>query len=258
MDADLLRLALILLGVFFLLVIYLWERRKRARNKALLASAAGNEQRREPSLGMDGSGFSDDPEDQELRDSLHELRGVFRGDEDRDGPRRERSHPGAGPDGAAGDDRAAAEDVETPTLILQLVVAAKGDPFEGPDIRRVMEGLHMTPGEMSIYHRLDPLRPAGVPLFSLANMLNPGVFPFQDMEEFKTPGLAMFTQLPGPQDGQVVFAEMLRTAEEIALQLGGELHDETHSVLTKQRIEHIKSEIVEHRRKLQLAKRRPK
>jgi cell division protein ZipA len=109
----------------------------------------------------------------------------------------------------------------------------------------------MTPGEMSIYHRLDPLRPAGVPLFSLANMLNPGVFPFQDMEEFKTPGLAMFTQLPGPQDGQVVFAEMLRTAEEIALQLGGELNDETHSV-------HIKSEIVEHRRKLQLAKRRPK
>ena len=47
---------------------------------------------------------------------------------------------------------------------------------------------------------------------------------------------------------------MLFTAERVSAVLDGELQDETHSVLTKQTIEHIRGEIMEHRRKVQLAR----
>ncbi len=49
---------------------------------------------------------------------------------------------------------------------------------------------------------------------------------------------------------------MLFTAERLAALLGGVLQDETHSTLTKQTIENLRSQIVEHRRLVQLARSR--
>jgi cell division protein ZipA len=46
---------------------------------------------------------------------------------------------------------------------------------------------------------------------------------------------------------------MLFTAERLAALLDGELQDESHSVLSKQTIEHMRGKILEHRRQVQLA-----
>jgi cell division protein ZipA len=76
------------------------------------------------------------------------------------------------------------------------------------------------------------------------------------MEGFSTPGLAFFAQLPGHGDSLAIFSDMLFTAQRLLAILGGELQDETHSALTKQTIEHIRSQIMEHRRLVQLARSR--
>jgi cell division protein ZipA len=145
---------------------------------------------------------------------------------------------------------------ELPEKIIQInVVPRKGvSLFSGDDILCVVAELEMEYGEMDIYHRYSDHDGAGATLFSLANMVLPGTFPIAAMDEFTTPGLTLFAILPGPLDGLTLFSEMLSAAEKLATLLDGSLQDESHSDLSKQTIEHMRQEIQEYHRQLQLAR----
>ena len=60
--------------------------------------------------------------------------------------------------------------------------------------------------------------------------------------------------MPGVEDGLVIYSDMLYTAERLLALLGGVLQDESHSALSKQQVEHTRDLILEHRRKVQLAR----
>ncbi|MES9895861.1 MAG: cell division protein ZipA C-terminal FtsZ-binding domain-containing protein [Candidatus Thiodiazotropha endolucinida] len=143
--------------------------------------------------------------------------------------------------------------VDVPVLIIQINLRTRSKPFTGPAIQKAMQDTGLVMGELSIYQRIAN-DGSNKPQFNLASMVEPGVFPKQDVEAFSTPGLTLFTQLPGPGDSMAIFADMLFTAERLAAILDGELQDETHSALTKQTIEHMRGEIIEHRRQVQLAR----
>ncbi|MEW8297006.1 MAG: cell division protein ZipA [Candidatus Thiodiazotropha sp.] len=143
--------------------------------------------------------------------------------------------------------------VDVPVLIIQINLRARAEPFAGPAIQKAMQDTGLVLSELSIYQRLAS-DGSDKPTFNLASMVEPGVFPKQDVEAFTTPGLTLFTQLPGPGEDMAIFSDMLFTAERLAAILGGELQDETHSALTRQTIEHMRGEIVEHRRQVQLAR----
>ncbi|MCM8854762.1 MAG: cell division protein ZipA [Candidatus Thiodiazotropha sp.] len=143
--------------------------------------------------------------------------------------------------------------VDVPKLIIQINLRSKSKAFPGPSIEKAMKDTGLQMGEMPIYQR-TATDGSNLPLFSVASMVEPGIFPKKDIESFSTPGLTLFTQLPGSGDGMAIFSDMLFTAERLAAMLDGELHDDTHSALTKQTIEHLRGQIVEHRRQVQLAR----
>jgi len=148
-----------------------------------------------------------------------------------------------------------AEQTESlPIKILQLAVVPHEGEFYGDDILCVVQEVGMELGEMNIFHHFggDPEKHQAV--YSMASMVEPGTFPVDNMDGFSTPGLSIFARLPGPKDGLTTFTEMLYAAEQLADLLDGELRDETHSALTKQTISHIREEIQEHHRQLQLAR----
>jgi len=278
MDADILRLILIVLGVLLVLGIYFWERNRRIDAKVQAVRRDVQEQRREPSLGErdeppadagDGAAERADPA---FEQALHELGDLV--SEEQRPPRQKRKKaapekpaqkPAPDPavteqqdlfadDSVVQSDHYRNADPSIPSLILQINVRAKDkDGFEGLDIRRVSEGVELKLGNMQIFHRKIGAD-GGPVLFSMASMVEPGNFPPEALDEFRTPGLTLFAQLPGPKDGLEVFSEMLFSAERIAAELDGELQDETHSRLTKQTIGHIRGQIMEHRRKVQLAR----
>ncbi len=142
---------------------------------------------------------------------------------------------------------------EVPRLIVQVNVMSRGAPFNAAQVREAMRAVDMRYGEMNIYHRYNA---RGQVLFSLASVVEPGTFPKKDDAGFGTPGLVMFTQLPGVQDGLAIYSDMLFTAERLVPLLDAELRDETRSVLSKQTIEHTRERILEHRRKVQLLRSR--
>ena len=145
--------------------------------------------------------------------------------------------------------------VDVPDLILQINLRAKKTPFTGEAIKQAMHETGMQLSDMAIYQRLASDGSRSV-LYNIASMVNPGVFPVKSMESFSTPGLTLFAQLPGPVDGMMIFSDMLYTAERLAAMLQGELQDETHSTLGKQTIEHMRERILEHKRQIQLARRK--
>ncbi len=141
-----------------------------------------------------------------------------------------------------------------PTKLIQLNVVPREGNFPGQEILYAISEVGLQFGDMDIYHFPNVEDPQKGPLFSMANLVEPGTFSPSQMEDFVTPGLVLFTLLPGPKDGLSIFSEMLHTAERLATLLDGELQDQSHSDLSKQTIEHMREEIQEFHRKLQLAK----
>jgi len=275
MDGNILRSILIVVGGGLILGIYLWERHKRA-NAQVQAFRRTQEQRVEPTLGAgDGEPATPVKEDGGLDDALHELEELVNEEQParaaaaqpvKKWERKERTHSPAetrqqdlfADDSIADTDHDEHSDPAIPVLILQINVVARDNGFEGMDIVRAIQGERMEVGDMNIFHRHDGSQRKGPVLFSMASMVKPGTFPMESMEDFKTPGLTLFAQLPASRDGLELFSKMLATAEHLASELGGELQDETHSRLAKQTVEHLRSQILEHRRRVQLAKSRLK
>ena len=257
MDADLVRLLLFLAGIALIIGIFLWDRRKKAgvrihairKLKSVVPAAnpkAEAEQRKEPIW---------DDEIQSEDDSGHVVGDVL---EQLDDLIQDEAQAGANPEQTsfsfAAEPRQGApmSDVALPSKILQLNLVARQGNLRGDDILRATAKVAMQAGDMSIFHRYAQ----GQALFSMASLVEPGNFPLADMTEFETPGLVLFARLPAQQDGLSVFSQMLEAAQTLGAELGAELQDETHSDLSRQTIDHIREEIQEYNRQLQLAKSR--
>ncbi|MCF6281575.1 MAG: hypothetical protein L3J28_05060 [Candidatus Polarisedimenticolaceae bacterium] len=145
-------------------------------------------------------------------------------------------------------------DSDLPQKILQIMIVSHAEPFSGERIQQAAESAGLQHGDMQIFHRIAAH--AKQPLFSMASMVEPGNFPIDKMVELSTPGLALFAQLPAAKPGMEIYDEMITTAEKLAEELNGELLDATHSVLSKQTIEHTRGEIIEHQRQVNLASKR--
>ncbi len=266
MDSDLIRLILLVAGITLVVGIYLADRYRRGRSAGRPAAthldsvkdAAETRGRADDDALVADSELTDIPsipidEAEPLR--LNEWDEVG-GDE----PPIESDQNELDLDFNALDDtdylHAAQSDDDLPRLILQISITPKHQPhFTGDQILAATEAVELKFGDMDIYHRHDG-RAKRLVLYSMASMVEPGTFPIKQMADYVTPGVTLFTQLPGPRDGLAIYSDMLFTAERLAALLDAELKDENRSVLSKQTIEHTRERIIDHRRKLTLARSR--
>ena len=209
MDADTLRYILIVVGAILILALYLWERSREPRIPDELDEDDAAKPKREPSFGgldVGTAGYTGDPET-----------GVESGD------------VGIAP--------------APEPLLIQLGVVATGAHFAGTDLLHAAGSCGLEPGDMDIFHSSDG---EGGGSFSMANMVKPGTFPFDAMEEFESPGLMLFAQLDGGFDGMEVLDEMLASARHLATALGGEVLDEARKPLTLTKEELLRARITEY------------
>ncbi|MFT6388165.1 MAG: cell division protein ZipA [Cellvibrionaceae bacterium] len=149
--------------------------------------------------------------------------------------------------------------VEPPQEVLVIHVrAAENEYFYGSDLLELILDNGLRFGAMDIFHRHAGEDGEGPILFSMANMVKPGVFDLHTFEEFSTVGLSFFLGLPTETDTNMeTFDIMLATVKDIAERLEGELKDEDRSVLTKQTIEHYRERIRDFVRRQRLEKNKP-
>ncbi len=138
-----------------------------------------------------------------------------------------------------------------PEEVLVLNVVAKRSELSGAALLPSLLTLGFKFGEFDIFHRHEQSSGKGAVLFSLANMVKPGVFDLDKMESFTTQGVSLFMTLPNAGDPKQVFELMLKAAETLATELDAQVLDDQRSDLTKQKIQHYRSRIREfERRKL--------
>lgn len=144
---------------------------------------------------------------------------------------------------------AAEQPAEPEEVLIINVMAFKGEMFNGGDLLDIVLKCGMRYGSMDIFHRYSDAKGEGTLLFSMANMVKPGTFDLDAMDEFETPGVSLFMTLPLNADAMQSFDLMLDTAKAIAETLDGELKDEQRSVMTRQTVEHSRQRIRDYERK---------
>jgi len=117
-------------------------------------------------------------------------------------------------------------------LIVLYIMAEKNKRFTGPEILEATKEVGMKYGSMDIFHYYESGEIVSKKaLFSLLDIVEPGLFDLKRIENFSTYGLALFLQISPDDDNEHVFEMMLDTAWKLVEILGGELHDEQHNLV---------------------------
>lgn len=135
---------------------------------------------------------------------------------------------------------------ETSTFndIVQLKVVAKdGYLFSGKDLISALDTAGLKYGAMNIFHKQS--QDIKSPVFSVANLVEPGIFPMNEFDRFESPGLVFFLQLSASISPLESFDEMLHTAHILAEGLDGEICDAENKFLSVEKTESIRRSISE-------------
>ena len=134
-------------------------------------------------------------------------------------------------------------------IITLQVTALPSRIFKGSDIRAAITEVGLVYGEMNIFHHygVGDMQ-SDRPLFSLADMFEPGQFDLDRIAQHSTRGLTLFFCLPARVDGQVVFELMLNTAQRLARRLGGEIRGPDQQLINEKQIGEIRNKINQQKR----------
>lgn len=131
-----------------------------------------------------------------------------------------------------------------PEKVVVLYLKARDNRrIAGAELLGVTLKSGMTFGDMDIFHRLQKDDPR--PVFSLADLTNPGTFDKDAWNTFETHGVTLFMGLPGPMGALDAWDAMLATARRIADVLHLDLLDDRRELFTRQREGEIREELRE-------------
>jgi len=125
----------------------------------------------------------------------------------------------------------------SPEIIVLTILAKSKEGLQGDKINSVALANKLKFGSMDIYHRMGG---DAKPLFSVANMVEPGSFDPVSIHDLRTPGLTFFMQLPAFGGTSHAFSDMLQCAYNVAEVLGAELCDKHRLALTEKEAERLR------------------
>ncbi len=128
-------------------------------------------------------------------------------------------------------------------VLIINVMAKQGRVFIGDDLLHSLITAGLKFGDMNIFHKRLAKENQSAVIFSVTNMLNPGTFDLNNMEEFTTLGISFFLALPTPINNLDAFDQMLDIAQDIRDTLDGEIKDDHRNGMTAQTIEHYRQRV---------------
>lgn len=114
--------------------------------------------------------------------------------------------------------------------LVTLYLLAKEEPLSGDVINSAAYANGLIFGNMNIFHRLDD---NDEPIYSLANMMEPGYFDAENIHNLKTRGLVLFIQLSHLKHSSQALHDMLRCAYRMAEMIGAQLCNSKRQPLTE-------------------------
>lgn len=137
-------------------------------------------------------------------------------------------------------------------VIVISVMARNEEGFAGPDLLNLMLACGLRYSEMGIFLRYETEDVDSDLQFAMVDVVKPGTFDLEAMDDFATPGVTFLMPLPGAQDSAAAFEAMVETAMVLVRNLGGELKDENRSVMTAQTVGFARQRVQEFERRHRL------
>lgn len=114
-------------------------------------------------------------------------------------------------------------------ILTLYVVSPENQPFNGGNVIHALDTLGFQYGEHQIFHRhID--NTASPVIFSVANMMQPGIFDLNNIEHFSTIGLVFFMSLPSVGNDMANLRLLIHTTKTLADTLGGFVLDENREL----------------------------
>ena len=138
--------------------------------------------------------------------------------------------------------------VEEPTDIFVFnVVARDGSKLGGHELLQFFLTSGFRYGHMNIFHRHENSDGTGEVLFSIANMMSPGTFDLDSMEQFQSKGISFFLTAPNNQvDIKKAFDLMLRAVVQIADEFHCDVLNEERGILTEAQFIEYRSRLLQY------------
>ena len=141
-----------------------------------------------------------------------------------------------------------ASDMEERILVFYLVTV-EPQGMQGEAIQQALEKSGLEYGDMEIFHYYADGTKRKQPVFSIANLVEPGTFDLNEMHALRTPGLTLFMRLPGPIDSLKAFDTLVDVITDLKTDLQAELKDKQRSIVSRQALAYLRDEIIEAQRK---------
>jgi len=138
--------------------------------------------------------------------------------------------------------------VKEPTdLFVFNVVAKDGAKLGGHELLQFFLTSGFRYGDMSIFHRHEHSDGTGEILFSIANMMAPGTFDLDTMEQFQSQGISFFLSAPNDNiDIKKAFDLMLRAVVQIADEFHCDVLNEERGILTEAQFIEYRSRLLKY------------
>jgi cell division protein ZipA len=127
--------------------------------------------------------------------------------------------------------------------LLQLsIVSSTETGFSGEEVFNVLKDVGLQYGALQVFERIDSENMVD---FAVANIVNPGIFPNENLPNFSCPGLSFFMQPKEVTHPIEVFEDFIRTLNFVALKLKGEMKDHLRNPLTDEYLQQIRQSLSE-------------
>lgn len=147
--------------------------------------------------------------------------------------------------GAREEKLAAKKQIPVASVVVLHLMAREGEYFPGDQLLNSLLNQGLRYGSMKIFHRHTGEEGSGPVMYSVANSINPGTFDLNSMDQLVTPGISLFFAMEDVDDPAVTLDNLLASAKQMAIDLNGELKDESRSALTRQTEDHYRQRITD-------------
>lgn len=137
------------------------------------------------------------------------------------------------------------EQVPVASVVVLHLMAKEGEFFQGEQLLNALLRQGLRYGSMKIFHRHEEEDGAGPVIYSIANSVNPGTFDLNDMSQLTTPGISLFFAMEDVADPAAGLDLLLNSAKAIAIEVEGELKDESRSAFTRQTEDHYRQRVAD-------------
>jgi cell division protein ZipA len=135
---------------------------------------------------------------------------------------------------------------DAPERVIALRFVAKAAELNLQEAMLALRAAGLEHGRYGVFHRVAGSGSAE-PLFSVANLTEPGSFDLTAAAERTLPGMSFFMVLPGAGDPVERFDNMVETARALARELEAELFDDRGSSWSIQRERYVREEVIRYR-----------